>query len=58
MKRGMHDNYFKTTSKKCVTNVKPKSEHVVIRENLIADDSSNSSTLRDERRKKFGFEKN
>jgi hypothetical protein len=50
---GMLENYFKTTFKKCVTNVEPKSEHVVIGEKLIADDSSSSSTLRGERRKKF-----
>jgi hypothetical protein len=53
MKRGILDNYFKTTSKKCVTNVEPESEYIVIGKNLIADDSSSSSTLRDERRKKL-----
>jgi hypothetical protein len=49
----MLDNYFKTTSKKCVTNVEPKNEHAGIGENLIAVDSSSSSTLRGERRKNF-----
>jgi hypothetical protein len=53
MKRNMLDNYFKTTFKKCVINVEPKSEYVGIGKKLIAYDSSISLTLRGERRKKI-----
>lgn len=45
MKRDALGNYFKTTSTMYVTNVEPKNEHAGIGENLIADDSSSSSTL-------------